>query len=157
MVQAIFGAIGVSIAFGVAVIGYFQWRTAHQRIILDLFERRFEPYEQISKAIYDYGHKTKVSQETLDLFRKAQQRARFLYGEKVTTYLGDRCEDLLTVQLLRPLLDTSEQQHPPLTLEQQQKLAEADKQLTKLPIELPVLLIPYMRLDQKMPSFWWPC
>ena len=44
-------AIGLLIAGFGALIAYFQWRTAHQRIVLDLFERRTEVFEEIENAV----------------------------------------------------------------------------------------------------------
>ena len=32
-------------------IGYRQWRTSHERIVLDLFERRMTVYEDIWKVV----------------------------------------------------------------------------------------------------------
>jgi hypothetical protein len=41
----------VIVATFVAIIGYFQWRTAHQRVILDLFERRMKVYEGAKRCV----------------------------------------------------------------------------------------------------------
>ena len=152
MGQGIFAAIGVAIAFGVAVIGYFQWRTAHQRIILDLFERRFETYEQIRNAIFEYVPMLQVSNETLRLFIRAQNRAKFLFGDEVLVYLEARYKDLVTVNVFRGLTPIATQEYQ----DQQRELHEADKRLTAVPNKLEALLIPYMRMNQKMPSLWWP-
>jgi len=152
MAQNIFAAIGIVIALSVAAIGYFQWRTAHQRVILDLFERRFETYEQIRKAIFDYVPMLQVSNETLRLFITAQNRAKFLFGDEVLAYLEARYKDLVTVNVFRGLQPMATQEYQ----DQQRELHEADKRLVALPKELEVLLIPYMRMNQKMPSLWWP-
>jgi hypothetical protein len=37
-------------AIGAAIL-YFQWRTAHQRAVLDLFDRRLEVFGDIEKAV----------------------------------------------------------------------------------------------------------
>lgn len=152
MAQNIVTAIGIAIALGVAAVGYFQWRTAHQRIIFDLFERRFEAYEQIRKAIFDYAPMLQVTNETLKLFITAQTRAKFLFGDEVLTYLEARYKDLVTVHTFRGLTPTPTQDYQ----DQQRELHEADRRLVTLPNELDALLIPYMRMSQKMPSLWWP-
>jgi hypothetical protein len=152
MAQNIFAAIGIVIAFGVAAIGYFQWRTAHQRIISDLFERRFEAYEQIRRAIFDYAPMLQVTNETLKLFITAQTRAKFLFGDEVLVYLEARYKDLVTVNTFRGLTPTPTQDYQ----DQQRELHDADRRLVALPTELDALLIPYMRMNQKMPSLWWP-
>jgi hypothetical protein len=139
------GALGVFIA-------YFQWRTAHQRIVLDLFEKRFETCDQIEKAIVEYSRDLRVSGETLIAYIKAQHRAKFLFGEDVNSFLESRYRDLVTVNVFRPLQPMQTQEYA----DQQRELHEADKRLVKTLGELEALVIPYMRLDQKMPSLWGP-
>lgn len=39
------------IALLAAVIGVMQWRTAHQRAVLDLFQKRWEAYTEIRNAM----------------------------------------------------------------------------------------------------------
>ncbi|MER8838471.1 hypothetical protein NKH86_06875 [Mesorhizobium sp. M0913] len=39
------------IALAVGFIAYRQWRTAHSRLVLDLFEKRLAVYEQTRKAV----------------------------------------------------------------------------------------------------------
>jgi len=152
MAQGIFAGIGAVIAFCVAIIAYFQWRTAHQRIILDLFERRFESYEQIRRVIFDYAPNLEVSNDLLKHFIIAQERAKFLFGDEVADYLEARYKDLVTVNVFRPLKPAATQEYQ----DQQRELREADRRLVELPRALEALLIPYMRLTQKMPSLWWP-
>lgn len=135
-----------------ALIAYFQWRTAHQRIVLDLFEKRFETCEQIRKALVEYAQGLQVTGDTLKTYIKAQNRAKFLFGNDVTNFLEGSFKDLVTVNVFRPL-------HPVPTEEyaqQQRDLHEADKRLIRVLSGLETLVIPYMRLDQKMPSIWWP-
>ena len=40
------GIVAAGTAVFVALIGYFQWRTAHQRAALDLFDRRYEIFSR---------------------------------------------------------------------------------------------------------------
>jgi len=35
----------------VATVGYFQWRTAEQKAVLDLFDRRHEIYEIVRNSV----------------------------------------------------------------------------------------------------------
>ena len=152
MMQNILAWIAAIIALGVAAVGYFQWRTAHQRIILDLFERRFETYEQIRKAISEYGPTLTVSPETLGRYTTAENRATFLFGDEVLAYLKARREDLATVHAFHGLRPQPTQDYQ----DQQRELRGANHRLVTVPQEFERLLIPYMRMNQKMPSLWWP-
>ena len=42
--------LGLLIAGFGALIAYFQWRTGHQRVVLDLFDRRVAVFRQIEDA-----------------------------------------------------------------------------------------------------------
>jgi hypothetical protein len=43
--------IAAGTATFVALVGYFQWRTAEQKAVLDLFDRRHAIYEIVRKAV----------------------------------------------------------------------------------------------------------
>ena len=75
-----------------------------------------------------------------------------MFGDDVLEYLDARYKDLVTVNVFRPLKPVPTQEYQ----DQQRELAEADKRLVKLPKELEAFLVPYMRMNQKMPSLWWP-
>lgn len=75
-----------SIAAAVAVIGFLQWRTAHQKVLLDLFERRMKVYEAVNDAISDaltVEGKMVLFNAGVSL-RRAQTEAGFLFGKEVS-------------------------------------------------------------------------
>ena len=43
---------GFLVALFLAIIGYLQWCIAYQRIILDLFQRRFQTYDELRSVIF---------------------------------------------------------------------------------------------------------
>src|SRR5690606_4973811 len=79
-------ALAIIAAIG-AMIAYFQWFTAHQRIALELFVRRFEVVLSLRRAVLaalapgDYGEKQQRE------FGDAVLRARFLFGPEVFSLL----------------------------------------------------------------------
>ena len=120
------------VAIGVAVIAYFQWRTAHQRIVIDLFERRFQVYEDLRKVIFEYATNFEVTNLMLGRFLVAREWATFLFGSEVTTYLEECYKDLTTVNVFRglPVAPGPDYQ------DQQRQLKEADRRLVKYLISL---------------------
>jgi hypothetical protein len=69
-----------AIAVLAAVIGLMQWRTAHQRSALDLFEKRFETYQSAKAIIADVvRHGTAPFGTAIDFLRIAD-KAQFLFG-----------------------------------------------------------------------------
>jgi hypothetical protein len=68
-------------------IAWRQWRTSRDRIVLDLFERRFQVFQELTRAISDAFHKPHVGVPDLANFDGATERARFLFGPEVHSYL----------------------------------------------------------------------
>src|ERR1700758_1030273 len=72
----------------VATVGYFQWRTAQQKAVLDLFDRRHEIFEVVRKAV---GQMTSSShgfdQQREVEFMQTMERAYFFFGDDVQDYL----------------------------------------------------------------------
>lgn len=140
-------------AFGV-LVAYFQWRTAHQRVVLDLFDRRVETFnlaEGVCARIVSSGH---ASIEELRWLHKAKGNARFLFGEEVNDYLENCISDCA---FLNTYTDEVINNHP-----EQQRQALVEKKLSALinigefSQKAPPIFAPYMRLDQKMPNTWIP-
>src|SRR3954447_5649586 len=85
--------IAVLIAFGVFLVGYAQWRTANQRVVLDLFERRMKAYGRIEGAVAEVMREGAVDHEAFDKFAMARADARFIFGSDVLAYLKALYED----------------------------------------------------------------
>jgi hypothetical protein len=146
--------LGVFVAGCVAVIGYFQWQTAHHRIVLDLFDKRLATYDELREVISKQLTSGAVPQEMLIAYIRALNRAHFLFGPEVTSYLKARYKDLVQASMLfaknRPL--------PPET-DRERAIAEMTgvlDRLTDFYKDTDALFYPYMRLHQKLPYTWWP-
>jgi hypothetical protein len=78
-----------AIALLAIVIAILQWRTAHQKIVLDLFERRMKVYSEIRAVIGSTVSSGKLPNEKHFEFVRAADGAKFLFGSKVNDYLGE--------------------------------------------------------------------
>ena len=140
-------------ALGV-LIAYFQWRTAHQRVVLDLFDRRLQTFELVEGACTSIISSGKASMDTLRLLHQAKGKARFLFGDDVNAYLKDRIADCAFL-----LAFTSEVIDERAEPDRQKLIDKKYGALTKIAdfqTEAPPIFAPYMRLDQKLPSPWHP-
>jgi len=137
-----------------ALIAYFQWRTAHQRVVLDLFDRRVRVFELAASACGSVISSGKASIESLRMMHEAMGNARFLFGEDVNSYLKKLIEDFA---FLHSFTDDVIRDHP---AEQHQGLWDRKhRALTKIgeyQNEATAIFVPYMHLAQKMPSTWLP-
>ena len=82
----------------VLVVAFLQWRTAQQKAVLDLFEKRFKIYEVVKSCVdqmrtnpEDFGNERQRE------FLKARDEAYFFFGDDVQKYLERLRKDLLTV------------------------------------------------------------
>jgi len=68
------------------LIAHRQWRTAQNKLKLDLFEKRLRVYEAVDKFIMSqlrkHGDKTQVEQEFLEALRSA----RWLFGKPIVSF-----------------------------------------------------------------------
>jgi hypothetical protein len=140
VILTLVGVLGVGIA-------YFQWRTAHQRVLLDLFERRFAVYRDLRGRVGSVLLHGTCSPEQFIEFSEAKGRAQFLFGAEVHSFLERTGQRLADFGYLSSLV------RDPPQHEQRHKLFES---LEKFYGEFDSLVIPYLRLDQRMPTMWWP-
>src|SRR6266849_6784919 len=71
----------------VAVIGYFQWRTAQQKVVLELFDRRHGIYREIREAVARITGSGRAEQDIEIKVAEALEKARFFFGTEVIFYL----------------------------------------------------------------------
>jgi hypothetical protein len=91
-----------AIAVLALVIGVAQWRTAHQRAVLDLFERRMAIFDAISGVIGGVVTSGRTTAEVASAFTRARQRVDLLFGSEVPTYL-EHVDQVLMQHLLAGL------------------------------------------------------
>jgi hypothetical protein len=80
-----------------AFIAWRQWRTSHDRLVLDLFERRFQVFQELTRAILIATNKPNAEINDLSNFDVATEKARFLFGPEVHSYLIEVRKHLINV------------------------------------------------------------
>jgi hypothetical protein len=141
----------------VAVVGsfiaYFQWRTAHQRVVLDLFDRRLRVFEDVEEAVKSVFSSTDVTNETFFRLVKAKGSARFLFGQEVNSHLQTMIDDFAW------RMTFNDQTINGSGDERQDNLKKKYKVIQRI-IDFPKtgqpLFEPYLSLTQKMPNTWLP-
>jgi hypothetical protein len=78
-----------AIALLAIVIAILQWRTAHQKVVLDLFERRMKVYSEIRAVVVSVVTRGKLTNEKHFEFMRAADGAKFLFGRRVNDYLSE--------------------------------------------------------------------
>ncbi|QEE47480.1 hypothetical protein FVA81_24005 [Rhizobium sp. WL3] len=78
----------VTIAIGgiAAVIAWRQWRTAQDKVKLDLFDRRFAVFMDVRRLVSEAYQLGKFTDPTLP--NETIAKARFLFGDEIQEELG---------------------------------------------------------------------
>jgi hypothetical protein len=75
------------IGIGVGVVGFLQWRTAHQKVVLDLFEKRLAVYNLVRTSVARIITSGKVTNDSDFPMLEAINASTFLFGEDISVYL----------------------------------------------------------------------
>jgi hypothetical protein len=151
-VSVLIAFLGALIAGFGGLIAYFQWRTAHQRVVLDLFDRRVKVFGEIEDAARDAlnAADAKSADAAFWRFVGAERNARFLFGQRLVVKLASRRADVAAIMSFRDVRPD----HPEYA-EMRNRESQAQKNLVAFLEKSADEFAPYMRLDQQMPSIWW--
>jgi hypothetical protein len=144
-----FQALTTVIALIVAVIAFAQWRTAHQRAVLDLFDKRMDVYDALTAVISQIMREGKATFQDLIDYSRAVDRAQFLFRKPVTTYLLGIKETIIhlrRVEVRQSNVDATQAAAADLEADDLTKMAEFHQHLT-------LLVKPYLKMHQKAPPF----
>ena len=83
------GLFATLIALIGAWIAYNQWRTNHDKLMLDLFDRRFEIYVAILRFLSGILQEGQTDYEKAMAILPYAQRSRFLFGPEVEEYIKE--------------------------------------------------------------------
>lgn len=88
-IQVLQALLTPAIAVGVATIAFLQWRTAHQKVVLDLFDRRLNVYSKARRALSAISGSGRVTDESDRLLLEAENEAAFLFGKDIKEYFRE--------------------------------------------------------------------
>jgi hypothetical protein len=137
---AVVGALGCFIAWR-------QWRTAHERVVLDLFDRRFQVAADAQKVVGPVMANGRSDLSDLIKIGQVQARARFLFGDDVNDYLETIRVALIDVQKAQGLMEDDSSTDRKAAVELKYKRLS---EISKFYEAFPPLCEPYMKMDQKM-------
>ena len=121
-----------------AIIAYRQWRTAQNKLKLELFERRMEVYGAARELL---GHITRTGKISLDeqfTYLGKIQSAKWLFGPEVVQHLDELWEKSADLEMHQSMLSDSDRNDP-----------ERAKHIKLKTETLKFLMAQYKVLDQK--------
>jgi hypothetical protein len=142
-------AIVIVAAFA-ALIAYLQWVTAHQNVVVDLFDRRRKAFELVEDALRPVFREAEVSTEALNKLFAAKSECRFLFGKDVNDYLDSIHRDYGWLSAFNNSVIDASPKRSELIDEKYERL---NRIVAFYAIGAP-LFLEYLRLDMKMRYFW---
>jgi hypothetical protein len=152
MTATLISIAAITVSLVVAVVQYAQWRTANQKVVIDLYDRRFKVYEQLAKAIGPVLREGEVSGAAFKEFMIGQADASFLFGDDVQEYLKAlRKSFAWLTSMTNEVIDNS-----PKRAELIDAKFKYIAEIVAFYDKAPGLFAPYMKLTQRNTPFWRP-
>ncbi|SBV35265.1 hypothetical protein STPYR_10195 [uncultured Stenotrophomonas sp.] len=96
-----------------AVIAYRQWRTAQNKLKLDLFDKRMLVYQAARDALGYIGSHGKTSHEQQIEYLTGIQTAKWLFGPEVHSYLSETLwHKIVDLELHQSMVYDAPNDHP---------------------------------------------
>jgi hypothetical protein len=148
------GPFATVVAAGAAsfVVLYFnraQLRIAEQRLVLDLFDRRWEIVEDLRSAIAGMATEGIVMADDYRKYARASLRAAYLFGSDVTDYLETVRQ---AMERHVALQDSVRSEDDIIRVRAADGQAAAFTDITDFYKTIDPLIVPYMSLHQKLPQ-----
>lgn len=138
------------IAAVAALIAYLQWVTAHQKVVVELFDRRRKAFELVEEALRPVFREGEVSLEALQKLFTAKSECRFLFGNDVNKYLDDIHRDYAWLSAFSNSVIDESPKRSELIDEKYERL----NRIIAFYNDGAPLFLDYLRLDMKMRYFW---
>ena len=135
----------------VFVVAFLQWRTAHQKVVLDLFEKRLKVYNQARTAVSRVVTSGQVKPDSNIELGEAAEGATFLFGADVHEYLESLWRDFGRLHSLNQDLERG------VGISAGKARSEVFERIAGFYKTGPELFGRYMRMDQRLlrtPSEW---
>ena len=97
--------VAVVVGWIAGYVAWRQWRTAHDRLSFDLYEKRFEVYRATHNLLTTALIHRQVNGDDYRAFFNGIRHAEFLFKEKTTAYLTNIRDKAWKAQLQYPKTD----------------------------------------------------
>jgi hypothetical protein len=135
------------IAVMVAAIAFAQWCTARQRMILDLFQRRMDLVDLVSRIATTIVLEGARRIEDVDGFLRATRGDKFLFGPEVTSYLSETYKRLVDLHACEAVMERAQGEE---RKQLNEKYLAIRNELIRFHETFHTLVAPYVRMNQKL-------
>ncbi len=147
MISTTASILTVTIAAIVAFIAWLQWRTAREKVVLDLFDKRFAMYDEMRAVVTRYTQHG-IDDAGYNQFLRASSRAQFLFGPEVKVFL-----EATKVDLMWEMATSTIDPRTPVPPEKRETVSaewvERKNRLSAFPRTFDQMVSPYLKHHQK--------
>lgn len=148
-IQVLQALLTPAIAIAVGVIAFMQWRTAHQKVVLDLFDRRLRVYTDLEEAAVEFEISRGESAEAVSKCRQAYQHSKFLFGSDAFAEISKFYLTVTSFERIPAevwIYDSEREKREAMTA----KNSEAMEIVKSFRRQMPNTFEAYLRMDQKL-------
>jgi hypothetical protein len=143
-------------AIFVASVAFLQWRTAQQKAVLDLFERRRAIYDIVRSAVSRMtGSSAGFDQAREIEFGEMVESAYFFFGDDIEKYLKQMLSDIIDVRTADTELGRDGPPDPETRRKMLDKRRAAWDRIQQFHTTGRALFARYMRFSQTVPTTNW--
>lgn len=95
------GLLTPTIAAAVAYIAYQQWKTARDKLRLDLFDRRIVIWEAVDDFLWTVVVSEQTPDNSLSVYLRRTANAHFLFSHDVVSYLDEIRKNAMECDMLK--------------------------------------------------------
>jgi hypothetical protein len=151
-IQTLQALLTPAIAAIAVLIGIFQWRTAQQKVVLDLFDRRLAKYTALRDVVAKVMASGAATNEISFEFVQALDGVEFLFGDDIEHPLREINQAIGLLSVTGP--ERKELGPGPELQALVKKEREALNVVESFYSTFHERIKPYLRMHQK--SVWWP-
>jgi hypothetical protein len=146
--------LSLGVAIVVAFIGFLQWRTAREqcrtannRAVFDLFQRRYEVYQEFRYIVGVLTGSVPKDSKVWMKAAEAVEKAKFLFGDDVVAYLDQFRDDIRDLENCVKEIENLQGSDQQKNLEKQCRLRNS---IEEFRTKGPTLFARYIRFDHKI-------
>ena len=141
------------VAGAVAYVAWRQWRTAREKLVLDLFEKRLAVYEKVMEAAQKVrGPGRPADNEPFRLLHSARAEAEFLFGPEISEYIRQLIEHTANLGLAHTMMEAQRQGQSADGRDYPQLAHDTLLAIVQAETTMPRLLRPYLSMAQTLPG-----
>jgi len=157
-IQVLQALLTPAIAIAVGVVAFMNWRTAHQKVMLDLFDRRVRIYEATIDAALGYINVVEDmnGSKALSVLKKAHTEARFLFGDEIAETIDQISRNIFEHRRLNRRSESrnvGDEERDGLL----ERASEVEDEISQIMARWTDLVLPYLKMDQRRvqtPTEW---